>query len=266
MLQSLASSPSVVAPILKKPASIGIVGAGAFGRFMAQHLQCLGPVCLYDADARALAVSRWAGFTVADLDAVARCRFVVLAVPLEALAGAASALAPRLRRGSVVIDVTSVKEEPLAILKRLLPPHVRVVGLHPVFGPQSGARGIAGMTVCHCDEGRVIDRFIARVLARRLGLDVVAMSAEEHDRQMGQVQGLTHAIARALRRLELDAPRLQTRSYQHLLEMVGIVGGDSAGVFRTIVAANPHARAAIDAFSREFAAVLDEASPEPSSL
>src|SRR5262249_9738067 len=43
--------------------------------------------------------------------------------------------APWLRPGSLVVDLSSTKSPPMAILERELPPQVALLGAHPLFGP-----------------------------------------------------------------------------------------------------------------------------------
>jgi prephenate dehydrogenase len=230
--------------------SIGIVGAGAFGRFAARHLAADFPVRLADPDVTATKRAAEAGLVVGDLAQVAGADIVILAVPWRALAEVAATIRPHLRPRAVVVDVASIKAEPLRVLKAALPGRT-IVGLHPLFGPQSGASGLAGLPVVHCTGGTAADRGVARYLEKRLKLRRVAVSAEEHDRQMGQVQGLTHVIARALKQLGVAETPLATRSFGHLVRMVDIVGNDSEAVFRTIVADNAHAGVAARAFQAE---------------
>lgn len=231
---------------------IGIVGAGAFGRFAARHLAADFAVAVADPDAEAAARARQAGLAVQPLADVAGGDVVLLAVPWRRLGAVAAAIAPHLAPQTVIVDVSSIKVEPLAMLQQALPGRV-IVGLHPLFGPQSGAAGLAGLPVAHCTGGTPADRRVARYLERRLKLRRVVVSAEAHDREMGRVQGLTHVIARALKTLAIAETPLATRSFAHLARMVDIVGNDSEAVFRTIVADNPHAAAA----ARAFQAALD---------
>ena len=59
-------------------------------------------------------------------------------------------LALLLKPGTLVLDVGSVKVEPVAIMKELLPETVGIVGTHPLFGPQSAQNGIHGLQIAIC--------------------------------------------------------------------------------------------------------------------
>lgn len=248
------------APAPRRRRSVGIIGAGAFGRFAARHLAADFAVTLADPDPAAQTRALAAGLTMAPLAAVAAADIVILSVPWRQLADVARRIRPHLAPGAIVVDVASIKAEPLAILTEALPGRT-IVGLHPLFGPQSGAAGLAGLPVAHCTAGSKADRRVARYLEKRLNLRRIAVSAEEHDREMGRVQGLTHVIARALKALAVTESPLATRSFAHLARMVDIVGNDSEAVFRTIVSDNPHAAQAAWAFETALADVLAAALP-----
>jgi len=223
----------------RKP-TLALIGAGAFGTFCIPHLRPFFDLCLHDARPDLELVAARHGVRAAGLGDAARADVVVLAVPLAALAQVADAIAPLLRPGALVVDVCSLKVRPAEILAERLPAHVGIVGTHPLFGPQSGRDGIAGLraVVCRVRGGR--DAMVARFL-RRLGLDVQRTDAHRHDRQMAYVQGLTHLLSRVV--LDMDLPPLDqtTATFGHLMRMVETVRHDSDALFRTIVMDNPYA-------------------------
>lgn len=230
------------APALAPPPArpgLGLIGAGAFGTFCIAHLAPHFRLRLTDPRPDLPALAARHGVEAADLAAAAAEPVVVLAVPQPRLEAVARAIAPHLAPGSLVIDVCSIKQKPLATLLEHLPDHVDVVGTHPLFGPRSGAGGIAGLRVAVCaGRGRSTGR-VARFLERKLGLAVLSTTAAEHDRQMAYVQGLTHLLARIV--LAMDVPELAqtTTAFEHLTRMVEVVRSDSDELFRTITAENP---------------------------
>ena len=55
-------------------------------------------------------------------------------------------VAPFIKPGALVVDVASVKVKPTGWMEQHVPAHADIVGLHPLFGPQSGKNGIAGLS------------------------------------------------------------------------------------------------------------------------
>ncbi|MDJ0387314.1 prephenate dehydrogenase/arogenate dehydrogenase family protein [Roseomonas sp. E05] len=212
--------------------SLGLIGLGAFGGFCRPHLERLFTVHGHDP---ALPCD-------ATLAEAASQPVVVLAVPVARLAEVAQAIAPHLRPGALVVEVCSLKMHPLAVLRGALPAHVELLGTHPLFGPQSGRDGIAGLRLALCPPTGARPSARARLAARmlrRLGLEVVRMSPEEHDRQMAWVQGLTHLLGRIVSALEVPALPHTTSSFDQLMRAVAMVSQDSEALFRTITEDNP---------------------------
>ena len=120
--------------------SLGIMGLGAFGRLMAEHLSPHFRLYGFDPAVSEDGAAAMKGVALASLSVVARCDIVVLATPVNGFGAAIAAMRPYLRPGTLVLDVGSVKIAPCAIMNRDLPDGVDIVGTHPLFGPQS-ARG-----------------------------------------------------------------------------------------------------------------------------
>lgn len=209
---------------------LGLIGLGAFGAFCRPHLETLFAVRGHDP----------AQPGSASLAEAASQPIVVLAVPVGRLAEVARAILPHLRPGALVVEVCSLKTHPLAVLRGILPPEVEILGTHPLFGPQSGKAGIAGLPIVLCPEGRESARArLAARLLRRLGLSVSRMTPEEHDHQMAWVQGMTHLVARLVSRLDMPDLTQTTPSFDHLMRAVAMVSHDSEALFRTITEDNP---------------------------
>ncbi len=225
--------------------TIGIVGFGAFGALIVRHLAPHCRVLAFDVQPRD---TEGLPVTFCDLPTVARCDVLVLAVPVSTLADAIRALRPHLQPGTIVIDVGSVKIEPVRIMLDELPPFVEIIGSHPLFGPQSAKDGVAGHRIAWCPvRGRSAGR-IAAFLRHVLKLDVIRTTPDEHDRQMAVVQGLTHLIAKVLVRMEPLPTRMATRSFDLILQATDMVRHDAPAVYEAIERANPHAAAVRERF------------------
>lgn len=225
------------APAGPRP-TLGLIGYGAFGRLTARHLSPWFDILAHDP-----AATDDAGFArLTDFATAAACPVVVLAVPVGVLPETLAALAPRLGPDALVLDVGSVKVGPARLMAEALPAGVRVVGTHPLFGPQSAADGIAGLRIAICPvRGDRIARRVAAFCRHALGLRVFLVSPEDHDREAATVQGLTHLIARVLLSMEPLPTRLTTASFERIMQAVEMVRHDSPAVFRAIERDNPYA-------------------------
>ncbi len=219
---------------------IGIIGFGQFGQFMAQHLAPFFDVTVCDTTDRQIEAEK-IGVNWREFPTVAGKPIVIFAVPLKSFETVLKRTVPFLRSDAMCFDVCSVKMKPLELMREILPESVEIIGTHPLFGPQSGREGIAGMRVALClirtDKGEQIKQF----LVKKLKLQVFEKSPEAHDREMAHVQALTHFVARALDELHVVDSELATVSYEELIKAARLVSEDSWELFQTIQQANPFA-------------------------
>ena len=79
---------------------------------------------------------------------------------------------------------------------------------------------------------------------------------EEHDRDIAQVQGITHLVASVLMRMELQPTRMTTRSFERLISAIDMVRHDAPEVFQAILHGNPYALDVLARF-KSIASTLD---------
>jgi prephenate dehydrogenase len=229
-----------------KKTGLGIIGAGAFGAFMARHLKPYFDIVLHD-KRNVAHLAKKLRVKTGNLQKIAACKIIVLAVPVQQMHTILSELAPLVRLGTLIVDVASVKMKPVALMKKILPQHAAIVATHPLFGPQSGKYGIKGLNIAVCDirggRGACVRRF-----CKKLGLSVHATTPRAHDRELAYVQGLTHLLAKVMVYLDLPKFRFTTRTYELIDQAVAFIRHDSDELFRAIERENPFTGKAKRAF------------------
>ncbi len=241
--------------------TFGIVGYGHLGQLLARSLAAHGKVLVTDVDETRLE-DVTEGVRVASLDEVVTADAVVLAVPYAALEGALDDIRDQLGPDSVVMDVVSTKAHATALLERVLVDHPNVLATHPLFGPPSMTRLEPGLRiVVTYEKGERAADFL-RFLEEQFGLEMVKLSAEDHDRAMAYMQSLPFFIARALVRIDLlglpHRDLLAIPSFEKLAEIEAIEEQHTMGMFDTSQVSNPYAEEA----RRHFLAVLTELQAE----
>jgi prephenate dehydrogenase len=207
--------------------SLGIIGVGAFGAFMARHLARHFDLVLYDERTSAAKTAKKYGAFVGDLKKIAACKMIVLAVPVQQLEKVLRDLAPLLQPGTLVLDVASVKVKPTDLMKKLLPQHVDIA-------------------VCNVRGKRAA--CVSDFLKTKLKLRVFKVTAEKHDRELAYVHGLTHMLAKVIVALKLPRFQLTTKTYELMDQAVEFVRYDSDELFMAIERENPFAKEAKEAF------------------
>jgi prephenate dehydrogenase len=168
---------------------VGIIGAnGSFGLFLAEKLAPFFEILTYSRSVD----------TDEQFDRVAKCDYLILSIPLAAYEAVSERLKGKIAPNTIIIDVCSVKQRPIALLKGFFPEQ-ELIATHPLFGPQSASSSLSGHTVILCkDVGTIETTKKVGAFLQSLGLQVVEKSAEEHDKLMADLQALTFFVARGL--------------------------------------------------------------------
>ncbi len=236
--------------------TLGLIGFGQFGRLAARHLAGCFDLVVADREDAARSIEALGG-RFGELEEAAACDLVVVAVPVAAMKGVFAAIAPNVKPGALVMDVASVKVLPAQWMIETLPAHADIVATHPLFGPQSARDGLEGLRLVLCPV-RGERAHEIKDLAEAAGLIVSIATPEEHDREMAYVQALTHLIGRTLVNLNIPDEDLKTRSYQHLLDLCGLIGDDSFELFSAIQTLNPYAADVARAYVKQAGELLDQ--------
>lgn len=222
---------------MSKIQSIGIIGLGSFGQFLAS----LAPkdVAVWGSSRT---VEQLDGVEIKSLEEVVKADVLILGFPLNAYETMLQKIAPLLPEDTLVVDVCSVKVKPEQLLEKHLPQHANILSTHPLFGPQSAANGTRDhKLVVTKDIESEKSQELLQYCKGALELDVSHMTAEEHDRIMARVHALTFFIARSLHEMGLTNEQFMTPSYQQLLNMVAFDKNHSNELFDTIENGNPFA-------------------------
>jgi chorismate mutase/prephenate dehydrogenase len=191
-------------------------------------------------------------------DAAGQADVVVISVPIRDTRSVIEQLGPLVRRDALLMDVTSIKTDPMDAM--LASTEASVLGTHPMFGP--GVNTYQGQRVVIC-PGRG-DAWLdwARQMFTARGLVITEATPSEHDSMMAIVQVLHHfktqvlglALSRAGAPLE---ETLRFTSPAYLLEtyVTGRHFAQSPDLYGPIEMLNPDSERVIEGF-REAAAHL----------
>lgn len=231
--------------------TVGIIGFGSFGRFLAEKLSSHASVLVYSKGAKP---NTWS----ASLAQVAQCNYVILAVPLQSYPDIISQLQGRLADNTVIIDVCSVKQQPIALLQQAFVTQP-IVATHPMFGPESASVSMKGHTIVMCPEVSDPKAYKQVVLfAHMLGLQIVELTCEQHDKDIAVVQGLTFFVAQALVNMGVHDQILHTATFQRLLNLADIERHHSKELFATIQLGNDHTARVRGEFLKAAIAINDD--------
>lgn len=245
-----------------KQLTIGIVGFGTFGQFLARRM--------VEAGHRVLATSRTPYYQQAaemgaefyeDVDDFCEEHpdVVLLATSILSTEPVLRSLPlTRLKRSTLVVDVLSVKVFPKQLLLSLLPRELDILCTHPMFGPDSGKGSWNGLNFMY-DPVRVgkdpkrqqrLELFLS--FFRQQGCRMVDMTCEEHDRQAASTQFVTHTVGRMLGAMSLASTEINTKGYEALLQLVQNTTHDSFDLYYGLFLYNTNATDELERLEQAF--------------
>jgi chorismate mutase/prephenate dehydrogenase len=238
-------------PLDVEPKTVAIIGGeGGMGRSLNTLFSDLG----HDVSSADLETQLRPAVAAATADVV------IVSVPIRETRAVIEQLGPLVRKESLLMDVTSIKADPMAAM--LASTEASVVGTHPMFGP--GVNTYQGQRVVLC-PGRGDAWFDwARQMFTARGLVITEATPAKHDSMMAIVQVLHHfktqvlgmALSRSGTPLE---ETLRFTSPAYLLEtyVTGRHFAQSPDLYGPIEMFNPDSKRMIESFG-EAAADLAE--------
>jgi prephenate dehydrogenase len=220
--------------MLQKRTKVGTVGRGQFAGFIVPILEKYFEVFVF---------SGRGDVETEKLELIKSLDYLVLCVPLNGFESVCERWSNVVSKNTVIVDVTSVKLEPIRLMQKYFPEN-KILGTHPIFGPQSGKDGIEGLPIVLTNVSLLEGEYskVKKFFAESLGLNCIEKTAEQHDQEMALVQGLSHFIGRTLKRMNIVDLDTATKSYKQLVNLKDLVGDDSWDLYKTIQNGNPLAK------------------------
>ncbi|MDA4128302.1 MAG: prephenate dehydrogenase/arogenate dehydrogenase family protein [Thaumarchaeota archaeon] len=167
---------------------IAVLGsAGAMGSFFVRYFASQG----HDVVGSDPQKGGNSGKTIAaqNAQAIRNADFVLVATPIQTTVTVCKQVLPNLRKGAVLVEISSVKSEGLVqVNKGAERKGLSFLSIHPLFGP--ALISSKGMKIAVVRRGRDSSMALARKLFP--GARLFPMSAETHNKLMGAMLSLTH--------------------------------------------------------------------------
>ena len=139
---------------------------------------------------------------------------LVISVPIQYTSDVIREVAPFMKSGSLMVDVTSVKEGPTQTMSEALPENVEYIPTHPVFGPRTTRLDNQVIVLTADKKGEWYPKVYDYLAGKNMR--IIETTAEKHDFMMSIVQVLTHfsfiSTASAIEKLRVDLS--ETEDYE----------------------------------------------------
>ena len=159
---------------------------------------------------------------------------LIISVPIQHTEDVIREVAPFMKAGSVMIDVTSVKEGPSKAMAEALPENIEYIPTHPVFGPRTTDLNNQVIVLTADKKGEWYSKVYGYLKGKNMR--IIETTAEKHDYMMSIVQVLTHfsfiSTASAIEKLKVDLT--ETEDYESPIYNLMI------DMIARIVAQNPY--------------------------
>ena len=185
------------------------------------------------------------------------CNVVVVAVPISATAGIIKEAGPLLTQDQLLMDLTSLKAEPVKLM--LKNSQAEVIGCHPLFGPQ--LKDVSRQNVVLCPaRGKKWLGWLKGVFKKNK-MAVEEATPEKHDKMMAVVQALNHfntitlGLALAQTNIELsEINKFSTPIFRTKMDIIRKVFVESPEMYVDIIMGNPETGKMLDIYRK---ALLD---------
>jgi len=223
-----------------------ILGAGKMGVWFVKFCRENGEeVILADRKKEKLSrLGKELGVETADFaEAVKKADNVMICVSIDAFEDVVKKIAQSVHEGQTVVDICSVKEQPVNIMHQYIKKGV-VLGTHPVFGP--GSKGVRNKAYILTPTNAKERIFAAKYKGwlEKVGARIFMMSPKKHDELMSVVLGLPHFVGLVACTLLEQSAFLETKkvsgtTYKMLLTLAEATALETPDLFATLQTSLP---------------------------
>jgi prephenate dehydrogenase len=256
----------MVMAVTNDKTSVAIIGFGRFGQLWASVLKSDFPVRVYDSSSDLAAKAKEIGVDFVPLKEALSADVIFYCVPISAFEDTIAEHAPifkELGGKKTLIDVLSVKLHAKEVFEKYLPENYQALLTHPMFGPDSvRLKGLVDQPIV-LDRVHISDRdyeFWKKYFVGK-NLQIIEMSADDHDRFAAQSQGVTHFVGRILGEFGFEPTSIDTLGAAKLQEIKTQVCNDTWQLFVDLQTYNPHTRAMRVKLSNAQSKIFDQLLP-----
>jgi prephenate dehydrogenase len=227
---------------------IGIIGFGRFGKLVTKHLSEDFKVYVFNRSDKTKEIKENNAIP-SSIEEVCKKDIIILCVPISEFENILNKIKNLLKEDSLVIDVCSVKEYPVKLMKDILPKKTQILATHPIFGPDSAADSLQERKIVLC-KVRIVDDLYGKIksILNERGLTVIETTPEEHDKEIAKSLLLTHFIGRALMDFGATDLNIDTEGYKRLMKILDTVKNDTNQLFEDMNKCNKYSKKIRDDF------------------
>jgi prephenate dehydrogenase len=179
---------------------------------------------------------------------VSKCDLLLVSVPICHTVKVIEEIGHHCKKEQLVMDFTSLKEEPCRALEKL---SCFSIGLHPLFGPLAKDPKSLKMVFCVLQQNPWEKKIKALFQAKQI--EIIEMSPKEHDQSMAYVQALNHGLHLMLGEVLIqnkikELSSIGTPSFSLFIHALQHILKNDPKLYRDIAFENPYSVKALEDF------------------
>lgn len=207
--------------------SIGIIGHGKFGKIFLSMLEKIFPSVEIKINSRSDSPDSKQFFTIEE---TINADLIIPVVPIIAFEEIIKSISKNINPEAIVMDVCSVKEYPVEVMRNNLPATVTIIASHPLFGPGTIEKlggSVQNLKIVMSFISGSKDKFneIKKSFENNK-LQVMEMDPKSHDQLMAKSQFIAHLTAGVLNNLSFAETIIDTKSAETLHEFMAMIQPD----------------------------------------
>lgn len=201
-------------------------------------------------------------YTPDNIAAASDADVVIISLPIDITSKSIEEIAPKMKKGSLLLDVTSIKVEPSIVMQKYAASGVEVIPCHPMFGPR--IRSLDGQVVVltPAETGEWYDKVLKFLESENAR--IIVTTPEIHDRMMSIVQGLTHfayvSIAATIEKLGVnvkESRKFASPIYNLMLDTIARITAQNPYLVYSIQTKNTYIQETHEIFLETFSELKD---------
>lgn len=244
-----------------KKLKIGIIGFGRFGRFLAKELSKQHWIWAYSrSDYSDISEEYGTCFVKSKDDFISlNLDVIIISTSISSFESIMESFPSSFFNNKLVVDVLSVKTFPKKILLKLNS-NCDLLCTHPMFGPDSAKNSWKDLPFVY-EKVRIsnIDRCnIILDFFKNKECKVLELNVDEHDKLAANSQFITHLTGRILNELNIESTPINTKGFDHLLEIMDNTCNDSLDLFQGLYQNNSKSIEILDKFENAIKTIKDK--------
>ena len=232
--------------------TVGIIGYGRFGLLLESLIKKIRPSIDLKIYSRNIISDSKRFFS---FNSTVRSDLVIPAVPIHSFENVIKKISKKVKPGSIVMDVCSVKTHPIKIMEKYLPLAVTIIASHPLFGPKTVQilnNRLSGLSIVmqfvRGDKNKYED---VKKIFKDFDLKIIEMDATSHDKYVAKSQFPAHIIGNIAAGINLLPQVTDTKSNEVLNNFLIMIQADPK-LLIDIYRYNPYCKKELQKIERSF--------------